>query len=52
MLVNSRRLMDDRGWNAAHPQRLDEVLHDLVHYTPPQGAIELAAAEMSTLLSE
>lgn len=48
-MVNSQRLMDDRGWNATRPDRLAKVLLDGVHYTA-QGAIELAAAEMVTLL--
>lgn len=49
LIVNSRRLMDERGWKAGHPNRLAELLADGVHYTP-RGAIELAEAEMSELL--
>ena len=48
LLVNSRRLMDDRGWRADRPDRLAELLEDGVHYTP-RGAIELAEAEIGTL---
>jgi len=49
LVINSRRLMDDRGWRAANPNTIATALLDGVHYTP-QGAIELAAAEISTLL--
>lgn len=49
LVVNSRRLMDERGWKAGHPNRLAELLADEVHYTP-RGAIELAEAEMGELL--
>ena len=49
LLVNSRRLMDDRGWRADRPDRLAELLEDDVHYTP-RGAIDLAEAEMGELL--
>jgi lysophospholipase L1-like esterase len=49
LVVNSRRLMDERGWKAGHPNRLAELLADGVHYTP-RGAIELAEAEMGELL--
>ncbi|MGE0643564.1 MAG: GDSL-type esterase/lipase family protein [Nitrospira sp.] len=49
LVINSRRLMDDRGWKADQPTRLSEVLLDDVHYTP-RGAIELAEEEMKTLL--
>jgi len=49
LVVNSRRLMDERGWRAARPNRLAELLEDGVHYTP-RGAIELAEAEMRALL--
>ena len=49
MVINSRRLMDERGWKAAPPNRLSELLLDDVHYTP-RGAIELAEEEMRTLL--
>ncbi|MBY0248300.1 MAG: SGNH/GDSL hydrolase family protein [Nitrospiraceae bacterium] len=49
LVINSRRLMDDRGWKEARPDRIAEVLLDNVHYTP-QGAIELAGAEITTLL--
>ena len=49
LVINSRRLMDDRGWKADQPTRLSEVLLDDVHYTP-RGAIELAAEEMRVLL--
>lgn len=49
LVVNSRRLMDDRGWRAERPNRLVELLEDGIHYTP-RGAIELAEAEMSALL--
>lgn len=49
LVINSRRLMDDRGWNADQPTRLSEVLLDDVHYTP-RGATELAEEEMKTLL--
>jgi hypothetical protein len=49
LVINSRRLMDDRGWNETRPDRIAEVLLDDVHYTP-QGAIELSTAEIATLL--
>ncbi len=49
LVINSRRLMDERGWNAGQPSQLTNVLVDDVHYTP-QGAIELAESEMTTLL--
>ncbi len=49
LVVNSRRLMDERGWKADHPDRLAELLADDVHYTP-RGAIDLAQAEMGELL--
>jgi lysophospholipase L1-like esterase len=49
LVVNSRRLMDERGWKAGDPNRLTELLEDGVHYTP-RGAIELAEAEIRTLL--
>ncbi len=49
LAINSRRLMDERGWKADQPNRLAELLLDDVHYTP-RGAIELAEAEMRTLL--
>ena len=49
LVINSRRLMDDRGWKADQPTRLSEVLLDDVHYTP-RGAIELAEEEMKALL--
>lgn len=49
LVVNSRRLMHQRGWRADPPNRLDELLLDDVHYTP-RGAIELAEAEMDQLL--
>lgn len=49
LVVNSRRLMDERGWRADRPDRLIELLEDDVHYTP-RGAIELAEAEMGKLL--
>lgn len=49
LVVNSRRLMDDRGWRAERPNRLVELLEDGIHYTP-RGAIELAEAEMGALL--
>ena len=49
LLVNSRRLMDERGWRADRPDRLAELLADGIHYTP-RGAIELAEAEMRALL--
>jgi lysophospholipase L1-like esterase len=49
LVINSRRLMDDQGWNEARPDIIAEVLLDGVHYTP-RGAIELAAAEIATLL--
>ncbi len=49
LVVNSRRLMDERGWKAGLPNRLAELLVDEVHYTP-RGAIELAEAEMGELL--
>lgn len=49
LVINSRRLMDDRGWKVDQPTRLSEVLLDDVHYTP-RGAIELAEEEMKTLL--
>lgn len=49
LVINSRRLMDERGWKADQPNRLSELLLDDVHYTP-RGAIELAEAEMRTLL--
>ena len=49
LVINSRRLMDDRGWKADQPTRLSEVLLDDVHYTP-HGAIELAEEEMKALL--
>ena len=49
LAVNSRRLMDERGWKADRPDRLAELLMDDVHYTP-RGAIELAQAEMGELL--
>ena len=48
LVVNSRRLMDERGWKADRPDRLAELLLDDVHYTP-RGAIELAEAEMGEL---
>jgi lysophospholipase L1-like esterase len=48
LVVNSRRLMDERGWKAGHPNRLAELLEDEVHYTP-RGAIELAEKEMGEL---
>ncbi len=49
LVVNSRRLMDERGWKAGHSIRLAELLAEGVHYTP-RGAIELAEAEIGTLL--
>lgn len=49
LVINSRRLMDERGWNVEQPNRLNELLLDDVHYTP-RGAIELAEAEMQILL--
>lgn len=49
LVINSRRLMDERGWKAGEPNRLNELLIDDVHYTP-RGAIELAEAEMGALL--
>ena len=49
LVINSRRLMDERGWNAGQANRLSELLLDDVHYTP-RGAIELAGTEMQTLL--
>ena len=49
LAINSRRLMDERGWKAGQPNRLNELLADDVHYTP-RGAIELAESEMATLL--
>ncbi|MGC4097928.1 MAG: GDSL-type esterase/lipase family protein [Nitrospira sp.] len=49
LVINSRRLMEDRGWKADQPNRLGELLMDDVHYTP-RGAIELAEAEMRALL--
>ncbi len=49
LVINSRRLMDERGWKADQPTRLSEVLLDEVHYTP-RGAIELAEEEMKALL--
>ncbi|MDR4468505.1 MAG: SGNH/GDSL hydrolase family protein [Nitrospira sp.] len=49
LVINSRRLMDDRGWKADQPARLAEVLLDDVHYTA-RGAIELAEEEMKTIL--
>lgn len=49
LVVNSRRLMDDRGWRADRPDRLAELLEDEVHYTS-RGAIELAEAEIAALL--
>jgi len=49
LAINSRRLMDERGWKASQPNRLTELLADDVHYTP-KGAIELAESEMTTLL--
>jgi lysophospholipase L1-like esterase len=48
LVVNSRRLMDERGWRAGLPNRLAELLEDEVHYTP-RGAFELAEAEMGAL---
>ena len=49
LVVNSRRLMDEKGWKADRPDRLVELLTDDVHYTP-RGAIELAETEMGQLL--
>ena len=49
LVINSRRLMDERGWKADQPDQLSKLLIDDVHYTP-RGAIELAEAEMKTLL--
>lgn len=49
LVINSRRMMDERGWKAGQPNRLNELLADDVHYTP-RGAIELAESEMATLL--
>jgi lysophospholipase L1-like esterase len=49
LVINSRRLMHDRGWKADQPNRLNELLLDDVHYTP-RGAIELAEEEMKALL--
>lgn len=49
LVVNSRRLTEERGWTADRPDRLAELLLDDVHYTP-RGAIELADAEISSLL--
>ncbi len=49
LVINSRRLMDERGWKADQPNRLPELLLDDVHYTP-RGAIELAEEEMKALL--
>lgn len=49
LVVNSRRLMDEKGWRAERPNRLVELLADDLHYTP-RGAIELAEAEMAQLL--
>jgi lysophospholipase L1-like esterase len=49
LVVNSRRLMHDLGWNDSRPDVLALFLADDVHYTP-RGAMELAAAEMTALL--
>jgi lysophospholipase L1-like esterase len=49
LVVNSRRLMDEKGWKADGPNRLMELLADDIHYTP-RGAIELAETEMGQLL--
>ena len=49
LMVNSRRLMHDIGWNETRPDRLSLFLADEVHYSP-RGAMELAAAEIATLL--
>jgi len=49
LVINSRRLMDERGWKADQPDQLSKLLADDVHYTP-RGAIELAGEEMQALL--
>ena len=49
LIINSRRLMDEKGWRADRPDRLAELLADDLHYTP-SGATELADVEMEQLL--
>jgi lysophospholipase L1-like esterase len=49
LVINSRRLMDEKGWKADRPDRLVELLADDLHYSP-RGAIELAETEMGQLL--
>jgi lysophospholipase L1-like esterase len=49
LVINSRRLMDEKGWKADRPDRLAELLADDVHYSP-RGAIELAETEMGQML--
>lgn len=50
LVINSRRLMDDVGWNGTSGQSAT-FLQDLVHYTP-LGAQTLAAAEVGALMDE
>jgi len=50
LVVNSRRLMDDLGWNGSSGQS-GTFLVDGIHYTP-YGAQVLAAAEVAALLGQ
>ncbi len=50
MVINSRRLMDDLGWNASSGQSTI-FLKDGVHYTP-YGAQVLAAAEAAAMMGQ
>ncbi len=50
MVINSRRLMDDLGWNASSGQSTT-FLKDGVHYTP-YGAQVLAAAEAAAMMGQ
>lgn len=51
MVVNSRRLMEDIGWNATSGQSSEYLLSDGVHYTA-LGAQTLAAAETAAMLGQ
>ena len=50
MVINSRRLMDDLGWNGSSGQSTT-FLKDGVHYTP-YGAQVLAAAEAAAAMGQ
>jgi lysophospholipase L1-like esterase len=50
LVINSRRLMDDLGWNAASGNS-GTFLVDGIHYTP-YGAAVLAAAEAAAMMGQ